>query len=241
MLEIPKDKLEQAILIVERVTEELENGEDGCVGFEADFEGDDLWIRDDGENINTDHVVTLAQELLDELEIDAPFVFSWAFTCSKPRVDEFGGGACAVRRGKDPIWVDARDKVEQELVSSMDRPKDEAAKVDLHRAVNVKVSRCCGWINFEPGWWRHPKNKTACEEWDLPDYMNDLNACREMEATLRPSDTYACEKWWWYRSNLIDICNAESKDEFKDHLDATASQRTRAFLRTMEEPNIDRS
>ena len=114
ILEIPTDKLEQAILIVERVKSELEHA-DEYVGFEDSFEGCSLWIRDDGESFNMDHVVTLAQTLLDDLQIAEPFVFSWAYTCSKPRVDEFGGGACAVRRGKKPIWCDARGQVAAQL------------------------------------------------------------------------------------------------------------------------------
>jgi hypothetical protein len=111
MLEIPKDKLEQAILIVKRVKQELENSEEGYVGFEAFFECASLWIRDDGKNFAADHVTLLVQSLLDDLQIDAPFVFSWANTCSKPRVDEFNGGACLVRRGKDPIWCDPINEV----------------------------------------------------------------------------------------------------------------------------------
>lgn len=117
MLHIPKDKIEQAKSIVERVEEELEDGEEGYAGFRAVLEEDGLWIYDDGENINTEHVAILAQVLLDELEIDEPFIFSWSYTCSKPRVDEFGGGACAVRRGKDPIWCDARNEVEFALAA----------------------------------------------------------------------------------------------------------------------------
>lgn len=266
MLKISVDKLAQAILIVARVEEELENSEDGYVGFHAEFESDGLWLHDDGESIDVEHAAALAQALLDGLKIDEPFVFSWAYTCSKPRLDEFGGGACAVRRGKAPIWCDARQMVETQLEQEKEpgpieeapvaddamahtvsiqtferRLGDVAAEADRHQAINVKVAGYCGWINFEPGWWRHPEKKIACEDWDLPDYMNDLNACREMEQTLRPNGTYACEKWWRYRSNLIDICSAERNEAFVDHLDATASQRVRAFLRTMEEPNIDRS
>jgi hypothetical protein len=116
-LQIPLEKRQQAMQIIARVQAELEAGDEGCVGFDADWiEGDAaLWIRDDGENIDVDHVAILVQALLDELQIDAPFIFSWAYTCSKPRIDEFGGGACVVRRGKDPIWCDARDMAETQL------------------------------------------------------------------------------------------------------------------------------
>lgn len=270
-LSIPFSKHTKAMEVIARVQAELENGEEGYVGFDVDWiDGDTaLWIRDDGENINVDHVVLLVQTLLDELEITEPFVFSWAYTCSKPCVEAFGGGACAVRRGKEPIWCDARNMVETQLEQEKEPEKeagpipDAPAAVGKYREMNVKafaemldravscadsaqeinqkVARYCGWIPDGPGWWRHPEKKTACEDWGLPDYVSDLNACHEMEATLRPKGTYACEKWWWYRSNLIDICKVDRSDDFTDHLDATAYQRVRAFLRTMEEPNIDRS
>ncbi len=131
MLEIPADKLEQAILIVARVKEELENSEEQYVGFQAEFEEDEgLWIHDDGESIDVEHVAILVQELLDGLEIDAPFIFNWAYTCRKPRIDEFGGGACAVRRGKDPIWCDARNKIEELLKEEAEVPESEIKRMD---------------------------------------------------------------------------------------------------------------
>ena len=67
-----------------------------------------MWFSAD-ECIDTTQVAIFAQALLDELEIDEPFCFSWAYTCSKPRIDEFGGGACKVRRGMAPVWVDAME------------------------------------------------------------------------------------------------------------------------------------
>lgn len=131
MLDIPEDKLLQAARIVERIKEELINSEPEYVGFNAEFEYEGLWIHDDGESIDVEHVAILAQALLDELEIDEPFIFSWAYTCSKPRIDEFGGGACAVRRGKDPIWCDARNEVEEQLEKEKDvGPIEEAAVAD---------------------------------------------------------------------------------------------------------------
>ena len=81
-----------------------------------DLEDDCVWMYHD-ESIDVEFVAFLAQALLEAFEIDEPFVFSWSYTCSKPRLDEFGGGACAVRRGKDPVWVDARSHVEA-LVNS---------------------------------------------------------------------------------------------------------------------------
>jgi hypothetical protein len=107
LFSFPVEKQKQAEKIVEAVNKSLEEDEDeGYVGYKADFEEDGLWIRHD-ESITPVHVVQLIQALLDGLEIDEPFVFSWSYTCSKPRIDEFGGGACALKRGKEPYWIDA--------------------------------------------------------------------------------------------------------------------------------------
>ncbi len=91
------------------------------MGFDARLEADGVWITHN-ESINPEHVVVLVQALLDELEIDEPFIFSWSYTCSQPRLDDFGEGACVVRRGKDPIWVDAREEVEKKLKAEGQNP-----------------------------------------------------------------------------------------------------------------------
>mgnify|MGYP003589551477 CR=1 FL=1 len=72
------------------------------------MESEGVWFHVE-ESGNTDHVEAIARALLEELEMDEPFVCSWAYTCSKPRIDEFGGGAMVVRRGHETIWVDAMD------------------------------------------------------------------------------------------------------------------------------------
>lgn len=104
-LRLKPEELEKAGLIVARVLGELE-AEDEGISVVAVVEDDGVWFYHE-ESINPEHVVRIAQALLDELEIDEPFVFSWSYTCSKPRFDEFGGGACKIRRGRDPVWVDA--------------------------------------------------------------------------------------------------------------------------------------
>jgi hypothetical protein len=63
------------------------------------------------ESINPDHVEQIARALIEELELDKPFYCSWAYTCSKPRIDEFGGGAFAIVRGKQTYWIDAMGAV----------------------------------------------------------------------------------------------------------------------------------
>ena len=105
MLKIPSEKRNQASSIVERVKEELEKEHD-WVGFTAEMESDGLWIYEE-EFLEVDHVETLVSALQDELELDEPFIMSWAYTCSKMRLDQFGGGAILIQRGHETKWVDA--------------------------------------------------------------------------------------------------------------------------------------
>jgi hypothetical protein len=121
-LEIPEGKREQAKTIVDRVVTDLESGEEGCCDCCVEVEESSVWFYSD-EYINPAHVAEIARALVEELEIDEPFYCSWAYTCSKLRVDEFGGGAFGIVRGKPTIWVDAMSEVQRlvEAASEGDR------------------------------------------------------------------------------------------------------------------------
>lgn len=107
MIRIPEDKIKQAKEIMERVEAELEaDSEEEYAGYSANLEAGGVWIRHD-ESINADHAERLVKALVEELDLPGIIVCSWAYTCSKPRCDEFGGGAFAVQKGRDTIWVDA--------------------------------------------------------------------------------------------------------------------------------------
>jgi hypothetical protein len=125
-LVLSEDKIEKAREIVLRVEAEFEeNPNEGYFGASVFVEDDGVWICHD-ESVNPDHVETLVGRLLEELEIDEPFVFSWSYTCSKPRLDEFGGGACVVQRGQPSMWFDARSLAENYVRDGIDiyKPKE---------------------------------------------------------------------------------------------------------------------
>ena len=107
-LSLAPEQIAQAALIVERVTTELNDSDESYCGVHVCMESDGVWFSGD-EHLEVEHVVFIVQALLDELEIDEPFTFSLADTCSKLRLDEFGGGAVSVKRGEDPFYVDAFD------------------------------------------------------------------------------------------------------------------------------------
>ncbi len=110
-LQVPADKMDLARVIIDRETERLqEDDEYGYCDNLACMDRDGVWFHTE-ESGNPEQVEIVARALVEELKIDEPFICSWAYTCSKPRIDEFGGGALLVRRGKPTIWCDAERKV----------------------------------------------------------------------------------------------------------------------------------
>ena len=118
-LYLKPEHLEKAREILARVAGEIEADPEDSLGVLIDVDDDGVWFRGE-ESINPDNVAMVAQELLDELEIDEPFVFSWSYTCSKPRIDEFGGGACALKRGQPAYWVDAMSMAQNHFKNKAD-------------------------------------------------------------------------------------------------------------------------
>lgn len=115
-VEIPPDKLEKAKVIADRIGVELEsNPDEGYAGYVAEFEGTGLWIHHN-ESLNPDHAERLVKALVEELDLMGIFVCSWSYTYSKPRIGigEFGGGAFAVQKGRDTVWIDAASEAERQ-------------------------------------------------------------------------------------------------------------------------------
>jgi len=116
-LNLPKHKIEKAKEIIDRVTAELEESDDGYCGCKAVVEDNGVWLFSGKESINLEHIEAIARALVEELEIDDPFYCSWSFTCSKPVIDQFGGGAFVLKRGFKTYWCDAMIHVWQQAES----------------------------------------------------------------------------------------------------------------------------
>jgi hypothetical protein len=56
--------------------------------------GPQIWIH--SENGCIDEIIKLIQHLMVKFDLKEPIPFSWSQTCSKPRIDGFGGGAAVV-------------------------------------------------------------------------------------------------------------------------------------------------
>jgi len=84
----------------------------GFNGTSFEPDGNDIWIYGD-EYGDPNLVAEVVKELLEHFKIDDPFYMGWALTCSKPRLDEFGGGAMCIRRGKEPLFIDAENQIRE--------------------------------------------------------------------------------------------------------------------------------
>ena len=80
----------------------------------ATIESDDnfLWFHFD-ESGDIDALVEVLQEFLKDIDPEGAIGFSWADTCSKPRVDEFGGGAVYIT-ATDTKWMNTDMWLEQQ-------------------------------------------------------------------------------------------------------------------------------
>ena len=102
--------------------------------------------------------------------------------------------------------------------------------------MNVKIAELCGWTKCrlaikgagapghrKPTAYGIPPERNY--EADCPSYTSDLNACAEMEKTLRN-----CEiEWSRYRHYI------ETHVPYADQITATAMQRCTAFLAVKEQ------
>lgn len=61
-------------------------------------EGSSLWIHDDG-NGDVEAVIRFVLRLAEELDLTGLWGFQYSLTCSRPRLDAFGGGANAIDLG----------------------------------------------------------------------------------------------------------------------------------------------
>ena len=120
---IPPDEAEFVMAAIVKALREFvaEHGEDGGLngdglvdgavgihlgGTEILREPGQIWIHSD-EGGDVEVAIAAIETIQTVLQLDTPHVFSWAYTCSKPRIDEFGGGAAQCRRGHITETIDA--------------------------------------------------------------------------------------------------------------------------------------
>jgi hypothetical protein len=108
--------------IEETLEERFDIGNDEWLGdyFDHQLYDDYIWFYSE-EACSVDGVMDFVQEFLTKFRPNDVFSMEWADYCSKPRVGEFGGGACVVT--KDEIhFIHTNDWVYQKLAEIKDEP-----------------------------------------------------------------------------------------------------------------------
>jgi hypothetical protein len=116
-LKIPPEKLDKAKRILDIL--ETQAKDELCYpGYAYEIEKDGVWIYSEKE-FNPHDAERAIRRLVDELELDEPFVCLWSYSCSKMKVDEFGGGAFVVKRGYKTFWIDAYNAAKEAIEKNL--------------------------------------------------------------------------------------------------------------------------
>lgn len=90
------DNARRALELYRSFCDQLDKEEAATVGFALSIQPDDggttLWIRDE-ETGDPEHVIAFVLQCAETLQLKGRWGFEWANTCSKPRLNAFGGGA----------------------------------------------------------------------------------------------------------------------------------------------------
>lgn len=89
-------------------TEDLHSGFD--LSIQNDPSGSTLWIHDDG-NGDVEAVIRFVLRLAEDLDLTGLWGFSFALTCSRPRIEAFGGGAHVIDLAARKLigWTSTQD------------------------------------------------------------------------------------------------------------------------------------
>lgn len=102
-------------------------GDDLSTGFQYVFEkknGQRSIIIYSDESADLELIAYFAKKFYDKFRFPGEnWTLQWADTCSKPRVDEFGGGCFVVESGRDVVWLGSWDTGEKYIA------KRDAARV----------------------------------------------------------------------------------------------------------------
>lgn len=123
------ENVPRALQLYAEMEDAFEQGDEGTIGFEvsADSVSGNLWIRSDGFG-EPEHVIAFALRCAEAFDLKGRWGFVWALTCSKPRLDGFGGGAQLLDLGarKSLAWIDC-DHWLTALLDPLSDPTDGVA------------------------------------------------------------------------------------------------------------------
>jgi hypothetical protein len=105
------DNAPAALAIHAQMAIDLEADDDIAIGFVAAVSSNEpssLWLADDAGYGEPEHVIAFALRCAEAFDLKGRWGFCWALTCSRPRLDAFGGGAQVLDLGarKSLAWTD---------------------------------------------------------------------------------------------------------------------------------------
>ena len=113
-----------ALALYADLSAELE-ADDQVIGFNAvDDGGGVLWLHDGTGSGEPEHVITFALRCAEAFSLTGFWGFTWGLSCSRPRIDSFGGGAqlLDLDRRESVTWVDCQHWLSTRLGSELPRP-----------------------------------------------------------------------------------------------------------------------
>jgi hypothetical protein len=121
---------EKAFTICDGITDAIDDRGLGLTNWEVSSTG--IWFNSDHGSGEPQAVIEMVRALLLEFTYVDGFCFSWSFTCSKLRLDEFGGGAWAGRVVDgviEEIYIDAYGEADFWLKEKPEVPENSIRKI----------------------------------------------------------------------------------------------------------------
>lgn len=125
-----QDNAARALALYDQLAAELEESDDAHIGFLVSITpepgGAQLWICSD-ESGDPDHVARFVCRCAEAFQLKGRWGFQWAHSCSKPRLDGFGGGALLIdlTSGETIASLDTGDRLDRQ--SSAPTPDQDSA------------------------------------------------------------------------------------------------------------------
>lgn len=110
LFEVGAQNIDAALALYRRMAEDLEADDGISIGFTAEPSSGNpnaLWLYDE-EHGEPEYVIAFALRCAAMFDLQGRWGFCWALSCSRPRLDGFGGGAQVLDLGarKSLSWVD---------------------------------------------------------------------------------------------------------------------------------------
>lgn len=119
LFEVGAGNVEAALALYAQMAHDLEADDGLSIGFvvqPATGSASALWLHDEDHG-EPEHVIAFALLCAETFDLRGRWGFSWALTCSRARLDAFGGGAQLLDLGARTslAWVDCADWLARRL------------------------------------------------------------------------------------------------------------------------------